>query len=104
LEGTEIDDECYGMLLSELPNIANITFRQNEASLLRHIAVEILDTIALVSGDLEDIDTVTHKCTNTPNITMCQIARMYWLFGRKTLLSLSNKLLLYKTILKPIWT
>jgi hypothetical protein len=29
---------------------------------------------------------------------------MYWLFGRKSLLSLSNKLLLYKTILKPIWT
>jgi hypothetical protein len=29
---------------------------------------------------------------------------MYLLFGRKSLLSLSNKLLLYKTILKPIWT
>jgi hypothetical protein len=29
---------------------------------------------------------------------------MYWLFGRKSQLSLSNKLLLYKTILKPIWT
>jgi hypothetical protein len=29
---------------------------------------------------------------------------MYWLFGRKSLLSLSNKILLYKTMLKPIWT
>jgi hypothetical protein len=29
---------------------------------------------------------------------------MYWLLGRKSQLSLSNKLLLYKTILKPIWT
>jgi hypothetical protein len=28
---------------------------------------------------------------------------MYWLLGRKSPLSLSNKLLLYKTILKPIW-
>jgi hypothetical protein len=27
-----------------------------------------------------------------------------WLLGRKSQLSLSNKLLLYKTILKPIWT
>jgi carbonic anhydrase len=27
---------------------------------------------------------------------------MYWLLGRKSQLSLSNKLLLYKTILKPI--
>jgi hypothetical protein len=29
---------------------------------------------------------------------------MYCLLGRKSQLSLSNKLLLYKTILKPIWT
>jgi hypothetical protein len=28
---------------------------------------------------------------------------MYWLLGRKSQLSLSNKLLLYKTNLKPIW-
>ena len=31
--------------------------------------------------------------------------RMYWIFGRRSELSLVNKLLLlYKTILKPIWT
>lgn len=30
--------------------------------------------------------------------------KMYWLLGRKSQLSLENKLLLYKTILKPIWT
>lgn len=30
--------------------------------------------------------------------------RMYWLLGKKSELSLHNKLLLYKTILKPIWT
>jgi hypothetical protein len=29
---------------------------------------------------------------------------MNWLLRRKSQLSLSNKLLLYKTILKPIWT
>jgi hypothetical protein len=29
---------------------------------------------------------------------------MYWMLGRKSQLSLSNKLLLYKTILIPIWT
>jgi hypothetical protein len=32
------------------------------------------------------------------------LTKMYWLIGRKSLLSLSNKILLYKTILKPIWT
>jgi hypothetical protein len=29
--------------------------------------------------------------------------KMYWLLGRKSKLSTSNKLLIYKTILKPIW-
>jgi len=28
---------------------------------------------------------------------------MYWLLGSKSQLSIENKLLLYKTILKPIW-
>jgi hypothetical protein len=32
------------------------------------------------------------------------LTKMYWLLARKSQLSLSNKLLLYKTILKPIWT
>jgi hypothetical protein len=29
---------------------------------------------------------------------------MYWIIGRKSQLSLANKLLVYRTILKPIWT
>jgi hypothetical protein len=29
---------------------------------------------------------------------------MYWLLGRKSKLSISNKLLIYKAILKPLWT
>jgi hypothetical protein len=29
---------------------------------------------------------------------------MYWIIGRKSELSIENKVLLYKTILKPIWT
>jgi hypothetical protein len=29
---------------------------------------------------------------------------MYWLLGRKSKLSSSNKLLIYKAILKPVWT
>jgi len=29
---------------------------------------------------------------------------MYWIIGRKSQLSLANKLLVYKAILKPIWT
>jgi hypothetical protein len=32
------------------------------------------------------------------------LTKMLWLLGRKSLLSLSNKILLYKTIQKAIWT
>jgi hypothetical protein len=32
------------------------------------------------------------------------LTKMYWLLGRKSKLSSSNKPLIYKTILKPIWT
>jgi hypothetical protein len=31
------------------------------------------------------------------------LTKMYWLFGCKSKLSINNKLLIYKTILKPIW-
>ena len=33
-----------------------------------------------------------------------QLHRMNWIIGRKSKLSLENKLLIYKTMLKPIWT
>jgi hypothetical protein len=33
-----------------------------------------------------------------------QLGITHWLLGRKSKLSTSNKLLIYKTILKPIWT
>jgi hypothetical protein len=32
------------------------------------------------------------------------LTNMYWLLGRKSNLSTNNKLLIYKAILKPIWT
>jgi hypothetical protein len=33
-----------------------------------------------------------------------KLRSMYWLLGRKSKLSLPNKLLLYKCVLKPVWT
>jgi len=33
-----------------------------------------------------------------------QLSKMYWMLGSKSQLSVESKLLLYKTILKPIWT
>jgi hypothetical protein len=33
-----------------------------------------------------------------------KLRKLYWIIGRKSQLSLQNKLLVNKTILKPIWT
>ena len=33
-----------------------------------------------------------------------KLRKLYWITGRKSQLSLENKLLVYKAILKPIWT
>ena len=33
-----------------------------------------------------------------------QLRKLYWIIGRKSQLSVGNKLLLYKSILKPNWT
>jgi hypothetical protein len=32
------------------------------------------------------------------------LTKMHWLFGRKSKLSTSNKILIYKAILKPVWS
>ena len=33
-----------------------------------------------------------------------KLRNLYWIIGRKSQLSLENKLLFYKVILKPVWT
>jgi hypothetical protein len=44
--------------------------------------------------------------TSSPNEKQLwlTLTKMHWLLDSKSHLSLSNKILLYKTILKPIWT
>jgi len=39
-----------------------------------------------------------------PSVAFHQYRQMYWLLGRRSTLSLRNKLVLYTEILKPVWT
>lgn len=43
-------------------------------------------------------------CQKETRRTQHEIRKMHWLLGRKSELSVHNKLLLYKKVLKPIWT
>lgn len=45
----------------------------------------------------------THIFTKRKQLGL-QLSKLYWLIGRKSKLSVENKLLIYKIILKPIWT
>jgi hypothetical protein len=69
LKGTRIDDEKYGFIISKLPNIVNITFWDNESSVLFHSLVETLDTITHISGSFNEMDAASQMCPNTTNIT-----------------------------------
>jgi len=44
------------------------------------------------------------KHTSTKRKLDLKLRKLYWITGRKLQLSLENKLLVYKAILKPIWT
>lgn len=45
----------------------------------------------------------THIWTKRKQLNL-KFRKMYWLMGKKSKLSINNKLLVYKSILKPIWT
>jgi hypothetical protein len=70
LYDTVIDDEHYGLLLSALPNVANIRVKQNTASILCATIGEGFDTIAHAKGNILDIGTLLHERPNTTNISM----------------------------------
>jgi len=44
-----------------------------------------------------------HICTKRKKLGI-QLSKMYWMLGSKSQLSIESTLLMYKAILKPIWT
>lgn len=60
---------------------------------------EISRTLSEQESTVED----TQQSKETTNKHF-KVRQMYWLFGRKSQLSLKNKTITYKTILKQMWT
>ena len=57
----------------------------------------------LVTGCLPLLEDVNHISAKRKQLDL-KLRNMCWITGRKLQLSLANKLLVYKAILKPIWT
>jgi hypothetical protein len=68
LDGTRIDEEHYGLLIAELPQIKNIRLYRKIIKILDHIPVQNLRTITHAIGEVEDINILTQKCRNITNL------------------------------------
>jgi hypothetical protein len=68
LEGTLIDNEHYGLLLSKLPQIKNISFDLRGMGILDHVAEKDLHKMSHVRGDVWNISMVAQWCRNVTNL------------------------------------
>jgi hypothetical protein len=86
----------------------NVTFTLRRGSCppvtLNNIAVPQADHVRYLGLHLDKrLTWQKHIFTKRKQLGI-QTRKLYWLIGRKSQLSLENKILLYKAILKPIWT
>jgi hypothetical protein len=70
LRGTQIDSIHYALLLSQLPNIADIRFASNQDDVLRHITPDTIDTITHVYDIVNDIYMQIEKFPKTTNFVV----------------------------------
>jgi len=61
-------------------------------------------TVKYLGMHLDSKLTWREHITNKRKHINCKTRQMYWIIGRNSPLSLENKLLIYKTVLKPVWT
>jgi hypothetical protein len=86
LEGTQIDVQLYGLLLSNLPQIGNVSYVNLDDDVLPHITAEKLDTITHIKGYYRNIRALTQKFPNTTNISLyCSYTKLPGLTGFRAL-------------------
>jgi hypothetical protein len=74
LTGTQIDNEHYVLLLSQLPQIKNIAFSRIGENILDHVEEENLRKISHVSGHVEDVSLLAQRCRNITNLDIYEIS------------------------------
>jgi hypothetical protein len=70
LDITEIDDEQYGLLLSKLPQIKDISFRIMGEDILDHVAEKDLHKISHVRGYVCNISMLAQRCRYITNLVI----------------------------------
>jgi hypothetical protein len=68
LDGTLIDNGHYGLLLSELPQIKDISFNSSRKTILDPVAEKDLHTISHVRGHVPNIHMLAQRCRNITNL------------------------------------
>jgi hypothetical protein len=71
---------------------------------MKNVQLSCADHVKYLGLHLDGKLTWHHRIFTKRKQLDLTVTKMYWLLGRSSQLSLPNKLLLYKTILKPIWT
>jgi hypothetical protein len=75
LAGTRIDANHYGLILSHLPHIGNVSYDGSIHNILAHITAEKLDSITHISGSFHNVHALSQKFPNTTNICLYDIDR-----------------------------
>jgi Leucine-rich repeat (LRR) protein len=68
LDGTQIDSKNYGLLLSELPQIKDISFRIMGEDILDHVAEKDLHKVSHVRGYVCNISMLAQRCRYITNL------------------------------------
>jgi hypothetical protein len=73
LRATGIHTKQYGLIVSHLPHIANVSFNGFWDEVSAHITAERLDSITHIRGSFQNFHAFSQKCPNTTNIRLYRI-------------------------------
>jgi hypothetical protein len=100
------DGACKQTALNQLTSLSQIAaVIVLQSSFTMNFFLNLMTSNTLDLGLYLDKRLTRHKHIITKRKQLgITLSKLYWLLGRRSQLSLSNKLLIYKVAIKPIWT
>ena len=72
--------------------------------IINNISIPNKDTVRYLGMTLDRRLTWKQYITDKSKQLRDELKKFYWLIGRRSNLSMQNKITLYKTVIKPVWT